>query len=95
MCHQHDQPPALAGHRQLGERLELFHLADESPGAVYWHPKGMAVVDSLPALCRELNAEQEQDTDRAGEQPGKEQLFAGRILGARQDQQGGDEEDGG
>jgi threonyl-tRNA synthetase len=58
MCEHHDQPPALAGHRQLGERLELFHLAEESPGAVYWHPKGMAIVDSLAALCRELNAEQ-------------------------------------
>jgi threonyl-tRNA synthetase len=58
MCHPHDPSPALAGHRQLGERLELFHLAEESPGAVFWHPKGLAVVEALAGLCRELNAEQ-------------------------------------
>lgn len=28
-------------HRVLGNRLDLFHQQDESPGAIFWHPRGM------------------------------------------------------
>ena len=28
-------------HRKLGKQLDLFHLQDEAPGMVFWHPKGM------------------------------------------------------
>ncbi len=34
-------------HRNLGKRLDLFHLQEEAPGMVFWHPRGFA-------LCREL-----------------------------------------
>ncbi len=27
-------------HRKIGRQLELFHLQEEAPGAVFWHPKG-------------------------------------------------------
>ena len=27
-------------HRSIGQRLDLFHQQDESPGAVFWHPRG-------------------------------------------------------
>lgn len=27
-------------HRKLGKQLDLFHLQDEAPGMVFWHPKG-------------------------------------------------------
>ena len=27
-------------HRKLGRKLDLFHLSDEAPGSVFWHPKG-------------------------------------------------------
>jgi threonyl-tRNA synthetase len=27
-------------HRKLGKLLDLFHTQDESPGMVFWHPKG-------------------------------------------------------
>src|SRR5215831_15961232 len=27
-------------HRKLGRQLDLFHLQDEAPGMVFWHPKG-------------------------------------------------------
>ncbi|MDQ6950526.1 MAG: threonine--tRNA ligase, partial [Mariprofundales bacterium] len=30
-------------HRKLGRQLHLFHLQDEAPGMVFWHPKGWAV----------------------------------------------------
>ncbi|MDQ6978901.1 MAG: threonine--tRNA ligase [Mariprofundaceae bacterium] len=27
-------------HRKLGKSLDLFHLQDEAPGMIFWHPKG-------------------------------------------------------
>ena len=30
-------------HRRLGRQLDLFHLQDEAPGMIFWHPKGWAV----------------------------------------------------
>ena len=27
-------------HRKIGRQLELFHMQDEAPGMVFWHPKG-------------------------------------------------------
>lgn len=30
-------------HRRIGRQQELFHLQEEAPGLVFWHPKGWAV----------------------------------------------------
>lgn len=30
-------------HRKIGKYLDLFHLEDEAPGMVFWHPKGWAI----------------------------------------------------
>jgi threonyl-tRNA synthetase len=30
-------------HRKLGRALDIFHLQDEAPGMVFWHPKGWSV----------------------------------------------------
>jgi threonyl-tRNA synthetase len=30
-------------HRKLGRQLDLFHLQDEAPGMVFWHPKGWSI----------------------------------------------------
>ena len=30
-------------HRKLGKQLDLFHMQDEAPGLVFWHPKGWAI----------------------------------------------------
>ena len=30
-------------HRKLGRHLDLFHLQDEAPGMVFWHPKGWTI----------------------------------------------------
>lgn len=27
-------------HRRLGKQMELFHMQEEAPGMVFWHPKG-------------------------------------------------------
>ncbi len=33
--------------------LDLFHLQEEAPGAVFWHPKGWTVFQTLIAYMRE------------------------------------------
>jgi threonyl-tRNA synthetase len=30
-------------HRKLGKQLDLFHMQDEAPGLVFWHPKGWSI----------------------------------------------------
>ncbi len=30
-------------HRKLAKQLDLFHLQEEAPGMIFWHPKGWAV----------------------------------------------------
>ncbi|MBP9118782.1 MAG: TGS domain-containing protein, partial [Methyloversatilis sp.] len=30
-------------HRRLGKQLDLFHMQEEAPGMVFWHPKGWVV----------------------------------------------------
>lgn len=34
-------------HRRLGRGLELFHFQEDAPGAVFWHPRGWAIFQSL------------------------------------------------
>ena len=44
-------------HRKLGKQLGLFHLQDEAPGMVFWHPKGWALWQTIEQHMRkELNA---------------------------------------
>ena len=43
-------------HRKLGPQLDLFHLAENSPGSPFWHPKGMVVWNELEDLRRRENA---------------------------------------
>jgi threonyl-tRNA synthetase len=40
-------------HRRIGRELDLFHLQEEAPGAVFWHPKGWTVFQALIAYMRE------------------------------------------
>ena len=40
-------------HRRIGRELDLFHLQEEAPGAVFWHPKGWSVFQGLIAYMRE------------------------------------------
>ncbi|MGP8034322.1 MAG: threonine--tRNA ligase [Steroidobacteraceae bacterium] len=43
-------------HRRIGKELDLFHLQEEAPGAVFWHPKGWTVFQSLIQYMRERQA---------------------------------------
>lgn len=44
-------------HRKLGKQLDLFHLQDEAPGMVFWHPRGWALWQTIEQHMRkELDA---------------------------------------
>ena len=40
-------------HRRIGKELDLFHIQEEAPGAVFWHPKGWTVFQTLIGYMRE------------------------------------------
>src|SRR6202050_395652 len=40
-------------HRRIGRGLDLFHLQEEAPGAVFWHPKGWLIFQTLISYMRE------------------------------------------
>jgi threonyl-tRNA synthetase len=41
-------------HRKLGRQLDLFHLQEESPGMVFWHPKGWTIWQEVEQYMRRL-----------------------------------------
>ncbi|OAG75019.1 threonyl-tRNA synthetase [Acetobacter malorum] len=42
----------LRGHRRLGREMDLFHFQEEAPGAVFWHPNGWTLFQTLLAYLR-------------------------------------------
>jgi threonyl-tRNA synthetase len=40
-------------HRRLGKIMDLFHFQEEAPGAVFWHPKGWNLFQSLIGFMRQ------------------------------------------
>ena len=41
-------------HRKLGRQLDLFHLQDDAPGMVFWHPKGWALWQQIEQYMRRI-----------------------------------------
>ncbi len=41
-------------HRRLGRQLDFFHLQDEAPGMVFWHPKGWVVWQQVEQYMRRV-----------------------------------------
>ena len=39
-------------HRKLGKKLDLFHMQEEAPGMVFWHPNGWAIYQELEQYMR-------------------------------------------
>jgi threonyl-tRNA synthetase len=39
-------------HRKLGRELDLFHLQDNAPGMVFWHPRGFALWQQIEHYMR-------------------------------------------
>ena len=65
-------------HRRIGRELDLFHLQEEAPGAVFWHPKGWQIFQSLIGYMRE-----------AQERAGFQEVSAPEIMDASLWQQSG------
>jgi threonyl-tRNA synthetase len=41
-------------HRKLGRALDFFHLQDEAPGMVFWHPKGWSLWQQVEQYMRRV-----------------------------------------
>jgi threonyl-tRNA synthetase len=41
-------------HRKLGKQLDLFHIQEEAPGMVFWHPKGWAIYQVIIKYMRQI-----------------------------------------
>ncbi|MEN9527738.1 MAG: hypothetical protein RLY56_1689, partial [Pseudomonadota bacterium] len=44
-------------HRRIGRELDFFHMQEEAPGAVFWHPKGWTVFQNLISYMRDKQRE--------------------------------------
>jgi threonyl-tRNA synthetase len=40
-------------HRRLGKTMDLFHFQEEAPGAVFWHPRGWTLFQTLIDFMRQ------------------------------------------
>ncbi|MFN4089110.1 MAG: threonine--tRNA ligase [Alphaproteobacteria bacterium] len=40
-------------HRRIGREMSLFHVQEESPGAVFWHPKGWTLFRTIERYMRD------------------------------------------
>ena len=40
-------------HRKLGKKLDLFHVQEEAPGMVFWHPKGWRLYQVVEQYMRQ------------------------------------------
>ncbi|SFR35304.1 threonyl-tRNA synthetase [Yoonia tamlensis] len=43
---------AKRDHRKLGREMELFHMQEEAPGQVFWHPNGWTIYTQLQDYMR-------------------------------------------
>ncbi len=43
---------AKRDHRKLGREMDLFHLQEEAPGMVFWHPNGWTIYRALEDYMR-------------------------------------------
>ncbi len=41
-------------HRKIGKKLSLFHFQEESPGMVFWHPRGWTIYQIIQQYMQEL-----------------------------------------
>ncbi len=50
-------------HRRLGREMDLFHFQEEAPGAIFWHPKGWTLFQSLISYMRRRLANDYQEVN--------------------------------
>lgn len=44
-------------HRKIGKKLDLFHVQEEAPGMVFWHPRGWAIYQAVEQYMRKRQVE--------------------------------------
>lgn len=44
-------------HRKIGKALDLFHMQEEAPGMVFWHPNGWTIYQVLEQYMRKVQEE--------------------------------------
>ncbi|WP_282153685.1 threonine--tRNA ligase [Ruegeria atlantica] len=49
---------AKRDHRKLGKEMDLFHMQEEAPGQIFWHPNGWKIYTTLQDYMRRM---QERD----------------------------------
>ena len=60
-------------HRRLAKQLDLFHMQDEAPGMVFWHPKGWTIWQQIEQYMR-------RTLDEHGYREVKTPLMMDRVL---------------
>lgn len=45
---------ALRDHRKLGREMDLFHMQEEAPGQIFWHPNGWRIYTQLQDYMRRM-----------------------------------------
>lgn len=45
-------------HRKIGKKLDLFHIQEEAPGMVFWHPAGWTIYQAVEQYMRRAQIEQ-------------------------------------
>ena len=60
-------------HRKIGKALDLFHMQEEAPGMVFWHPKGWQLWQSVEQYMR-------RRLIKAGYQEVRTPLMMDRVL---------------
>lgn len=51
-------------HRKIGRQQDLFHMQEEAPGLVFWHPKGWAIWQAVEQYMRGVYRESGYDEVR-------------------------------
>ena len=45
-------------HRRIGKKLDLYHMQEEAPGSIFWHPKGWSIYQVIEQYMRGKQIEQ-------------------------------------
>ena len=45
-------------HRKINKKLDLYHMQEEAPGSIFWHPKGWSIYNAIEEFMREKQIEQ-------------------------------------
>ena len=68
-------------HRKLGTQLDLFHMQEEAPGMVFWHPKGWTIWQAGRAVHAPRLSRQRLPGSARAADPRPQRSGSGRATG--------------